>query len=684
MTRDDYLLEIGVEELPPKSIPKLITSLGEGIARELSNVQIEFDDIREFATPRRLAVIVQSMADEQPEQAIERRGPSLEAAFDDAGKPTQAAIGFARSCGLDNPDSLDRMETDKGTWLVYRDRRPGERIDTLIGGVVDRALASLPIERAMRWGATKRPFVRPVHWVVSLYGETILPLTLFGVAANRESQGHRFMAKGNITIKHANEYKEVLGSAKVIADFNKRRTLIQSQLDAISQGANAKVVVDPDLLDEVTALVEWPQALCGNFDQKFLEVPEEALISAMKSHQRYFHLTRDDGHLVPRFITIANIESPRPELVVAGNERVIVPRLADAAFFFEQDRKTTLAAKTERLRHVVFQSQLGTYHDKSSRVSRLAGDIESRLGLSVDAARAGLLCKADLVSDMVIEFTDLQGIMGAHYARHDGESANVCDAIREHYRPVQSGGDIPATDGGRIVAMADKLDTLTGIFGIGQPPTGSRDPFALRRQSLGVVRILIEGGYDLDLFSLVDSAGELHSQSFDTKPLKDYLMERLAVFYQDQGIQSDTFEAARHANLTGMVLVDFDQRVRAIQSFRERAEAGSLVAANKRVANLLRQIDTSELGEVNPDQFKVKVEQEFFDALETKRVSLQQIKEFDAQLMSLSELQDVVDRYFDDVLVMDEDPDVRSNRLASLAQMRQVFLEVADVSMLQV
>ncbi|MDZ7686764.1 MAG: glycine--tRNA ligase subunit beta [Gammaproteobacteria bacterium] len=684
MNRCDYLIEIGVEELPPKSMVALIETFGDSLANELDRAQLEFDDVIKFATPRRLGLLVRQLADEQPEQSIEKRGPSIEAAFDGEGNPTKAAIGFARSCGLDGPEALEHMETDKGTWLVYRDVRPGESLQTMIQPILSRCLDTLPIERAMRWGTGRKAFVRPVHWIVSIYGEDILELELFGIPAGRESRGHRFMSTEPVRLDRASDYESALEQAGVVASFEARRSRISEQLTSLAATEQAEVVIDPLLLDEVTALVEWPVALCGRFDESFLDVPEEALISAMKSHQRYFHMVDGNGRLLPRFVTIANIDSLDPTQVVAGNERVIVPRLSDAAFFFEQDCKTSLADKAERLKSVVFQSKLGTYYDKAERVAHLADDIEGLLGADTGAPRAGWLCKADLVTDMVSEFPDLQGIMGAYYARHDGEPETVATAIGEHYRPTQSGGAIPSSQAGRIIAIADKLDTLTGLFGIGQPPTGSRDPFALRRQSLGVLRILIEAGMDLDLVDLIERASHLHNQRFDAAPLREYMLERLAVFYSERGIQTDTFEAARHADFEGLRLPEFDRRVRAIQAFRGRPEAASLAAANKRVANLLKQVGADQLGEVDSDRLTASAESELLAAVNAKETALTDLTDFDSQLLALAELQTVVDKYFDDVLVMDEDPAVRNNRLATLARMRRLFLRVADVSILQI
>ncbi|MEX1236771.1 MAG: glycine--tRNA ligase subunit beta [Pseudomonadales bacterium] len=687
MRARDFLLEIGTEELPPKSLKRLMTNLVIGLEEALDQAQLSHEGIHGFATPRRLAVKVAALAAAQPEQQIERRGPAVTAAFDEAGKPSKAAIGFARSCGIDEPSALERMQTDKGEWLVFRDVQPGKPLSELIEAICTTAINSLPIERAMRWGSSRVQFVRPVHWIVMLHGDEVLPASLFGIEADRLSRGHRFMSSGTIKLKDANSYVESLRTAHVVVDFAERAQLIRAQLDKINQDENASVVIDPALLDEVTALVEWPVALCGRFDSAFLAVPEEALISAMKSHQRYFHLVDNSGRLLPRFITIANLESRDPELVIKGNERVIAPRLADAAFFYEQDSKTTLESKLARLQQVVFQSQLGSYRDKAERVSRLAAGIAESVGEDPStAARAGLLCKADLVTDMVAEFPELQGLMGRYYAEKDGEPAAVATAIGEHYRPTQSGGELPDSKAGQYVAIADKLDTLTGLFGIGQPPTGSRDPFALRRQILGVIRICIECDVSLDIADTIEMAARLHGDTVDVDATRDalvgYLFERMAGAYHDQGIPTDTFNAIRFGYAPPRVLTTFDSQVKAVQDFRSHPQAEALVSANKRVANILK--DSDAAGQtVSAGLFTEEAETRLYTELTKLQQELEHQPTFRERLLALANLQPVIDQYFDEVMVMAEDPAIRTNRLATLAAMRDLFLGVADVSVLQ-
>ncbi|XOV86215.1 MAG: glycine--tRNA ligase subunit beta [Pseudomonadota bacterium] len=684
MKTADFLVELGTEELPPKNLKLLMDSFGASFTSELQQAQLAHKGIRCFATPRRLAILVTGLAAAQPDQKTEKRGPAVSAAFAADGTPTKAALGFARSCGLEDPSQLDRIQTDKGEWLVFRAEQPGAATPTLLEDILARALAALPIERPMRWGASRETFIRPVHWIVMIYGDQVVPARLFGISADRFSVGHRFMAPHKIELRTANDYVEALRENRVIVDFAERRSNIEDQLLELGKSLGGRVVIDPALLDEVTSLVEWPVALCGRFDERFLSVPEEALISAMKSHQRYFHLLDQAGRLMPLFITISNINSKDPDIVIAGNERVITPRLTDALFFYEQDSKTSLAEKTERLRDIVFQSSLGTYYEKVERIATLAGKIARQLSLDpAGCERAGFLAKADLVSSMVGEFPELQGLMGSYYARNDGESEEIAVAIGEHYQPTQSGGAIPGSPIGQVVAMADKLDTLAGIFGIGQPPTGSRDPFALRRQALGVLRICIEGGLDVDLAQMVQDAAAGHNKGFATAALLDYLLERLAGYYQERGIPADTFNAARYARRSEWRLPAFDRQIQAINAFRQNPKSGSLIAANKRVANLLKPVDLASLPDIDPTLFALPTEEALHTAILAYTAQRTESDTLEERLLALAELQEPIDGYFDDVLVMDKDETVRQNRLATLAILRGLFLAVADVSMLQ-
>lgn len=678
---ETLLVEIGTEELPPKSLKRLQLSLAASMQGQFKNADLGFDDLTCHATPRRLALIVTGLVDQQPDQSVERRGPAVKAAYDDDGNPSKALNGFMKSCGVEDPSELETLSTDKGEWLMYKATKPGAALSELLPSLLETALSELPIDRRMRWGANRAEFVRPVKWLLSVYGDEELPIKVLGFESGRVSRGHRFMSDGEFTINHANEYEASCRQHHVMVSFDERRRLIQESITAIANETGAELENDEDLLDEVASLVEWPVALKGTFDESFLAVPAEVLISAMKEHQRYFHLMKD-GKLLPAFITIANLESTDPDVVIAGNERVIKPRLSDAAFFFDQDTKTSLEDKLGRLASVVFQTELGTYGEKADRISRLAGFIAGEINADVSAAeRTGLLAKADLVSDMVGEFTDLQGVMGGHYARHDGESDEISKGIEQHYRPTQSGGELPEGPVASSVSLADKIDTLTGIFGIGQPPTGSRDPFALRRQSLGVIRICIENRLTLDLETCFTKSAELYDRSFETRPVIEYIIERLTAYYGELGIGKDVVDAAVSASGDGTELLAIDGVIRALQQFSSSESAGKIIAANKRVANLLKKSDADSL----PAAFDTSLASE--DAEHQLHKAIQEIgldnADVETQMNSLASLQQPVDQFFEEVLVMDEDDKVRNNRLVLLRDLRNLFLRVADFSLLQ-
>lgn len=683
MPAENLLFEIGTEELPPKSLNRLRQALAANCEQGFRDAGLTFNAINSYATPRRLAIHVENLLDRQPDQEVERRGPAVKAAFDEAGEPTKALQGFMRSCEVTDADSLERLKTDKGEWLVYRATKPGSAMSELLAAILEKALADLPIDRRMRWGKKRAEFVRPVQWTLCLYGQTVLPISVLGFDADRLTRGHRFMSTGNASISDADSYVESLRNEFVVADFSERRATILEQIQKLAADYGADLELDNALLDEVTALVEWPVALLGEFESRFLQVPQEVLISAMKEHQRYFHLVDSQtGDLKPAFITVSNVASNDPALVVAGNERVIRPRLSDAAFFFEQDTKTPLADRVEKLGNVVFQTDLGTYHQKAQRISTLAGKIAGQLGADADAAaRAGLLCKADLVSDMVGEFPDLQGIMGAYYASHDGESNDVAKGVQQHYRPVQAGSELPEGAVASSVALADKLDTIVGLFGINQPPTGSRDPFALRRQSLGVIRICIENELDLDLAWALNQAAECYGQGYLTDAALSYVIERLTGYYQDQGISGDTVNAVSSALTEGTILTRMDNVIRAVHQFKSDAVADQVIAANKRIANILKKAAPEDL----EGEFDLGL------ATEAAEVALaNQLADFtltddnaEAQLKQLASLQAPVDQFFDDVMVMSDDGTVRKNRLVLLQALRALFLKVADFSLLQ-
>ncbi len=685
----DLLIEIGTEELPPGALCRLAESFAKEIGSALQGAGLSFAGVRHFATPRRLAVLVEELPDQQPDMTVERRGPALTAAFDDAGCPTKAATGFAASCGV-SVDQLERMESDKGAWLLFRSTEPGRPVAALLPGMVEEALRRLPIPKRMRWGAGREEFVRPLHWVVLLHGEQLIDATVLGLPVTRFSRGHRFHHPDPLFLATAGDYEELLHTrGRVIADFDRRRQAIHGQVEEAARELGGSAVIDPQLLGEVTSLVEWPVAIAGSFDRRFLDIPPEVLISSMKGHQKYFHVVDGKGRLLPHFIAVSNIESGDPALVREGNERVIRPRLADAEFFWNQDRRIRLEARLEELKGIVFQKRLGSLHDRSLRISRLAKSLAGATGADEGLAeRAGLLCKCDLTTEMVGEFPELQGIMGRYYALHDGEPEEVARALDEQYLPRFAGDGLPASATGRLLSIADKLDLLVGIFAIGQAPTGDRDPFALRRAALGVLRIVIECGVDLDLEQALREAatgyGHHLSGEETVEQLFYFMMERLRGYYQEQGHAPDLFDAVLTRRPTRPL--DFHRRVLALAEFRKLPEADSLAAANKRIANILRQADGAIPSRVDPDLLEEAAEKRLADAvagMEERVRSLFRKRDYQRALAMLATLRAPVDDFFEQVLVMAEDEALRNNRLALLERLHDLFLHVAELSRLQ-
>ena len=687
MAANTFLIELGVEELPPGAIDSLSDALAEGIRRGLAEAEVDFGDIRAYATPRRLAVQIDALADKQPDREVERRGPALAAAFKD-GQPTKAVEGFARSCGVSVAD-LIHLETGKGTWLGYREKQQGEATTRLLPAIVGKAIAALPVPKNMRWGASRVEFSRPVHWLVMLYGNDVVEAELLGLKAGRTTRGHRFHAPDSIELAHAGDYLDALEQAWVLADRELRRERIREQVLAEAEVQEARAEIDEELLIEVSGLVEWPVALSGSFDERFLEVPPECLISSMKANQKYFHLRDGHGRLKPQFITIANIDSQDPQQVIEGNERVIRPRLADAAFFFDTDRNQPLAARIPGLANVVFQKQLGTLADKAHRSAAVAAFIAGRIGGEVaQARRAAELAKCDLVTEMVLEFPELQGIMGRYYAAHDGEPAEVAQALEEQYLPRFAGDTVPASRTGQALALADRLDTLTGIFGIGQRPSGTKDPFALRRTAIGVLNIMIKGELDLDLRELLELAAAQHQELPYAESLVEevlgYMLDRFRAWGQDEAIPAEVYLAVRARPVTRPL--DFARRLRAVHGFTQREEATALAAANKRVRNILSK-QASEVGQsVDAGLLQEPAEKALHEAVETshKRVMpLFRDGHYREALDILAGLRSPVDAFFDDVMVMADDDAIRRNRLALLASLQALFLEVADIALLQ-
>ena len=724
--RRDFLLEIGTEELPPKSLPALQQALVAGLAAGLDKAGLAHAELVGFATPRRLAVWVKRLAAHQPEQHLKRRGPPVNAAFDTAGEPTRAALAFAESCGS-SVEALQKLDEGKGTFLFFVGTKPGARAVELLPGLVQAALDALPIPRRMHWGAGTALFVRPVHWVVMLFGKDLVPATLLDTPAGHLTRGHRFHAPRPIRIASPGSYERTLRErGYVLADFAARREHIRTQVAAAAANVPGRALITEALLQEVTALVEWPVVLTGGFEERFLSLPREVLTSTLEDHQRYFPVEDAQGRLLPAFIAVSNIESRDPDTVRAGNERVVRPRLADAAFFWEQDRRQPLAARRAALDAVTFQAKLGSLGDKTRRVSALAAEIAVAAGGSREhAQRAAELCKCDLLTAMVGEFPELQGIMGSYYAQADGEPHEVAAAIREHYLPRAAGDSLPATRAGLAVAIADKLDTLAAIFAIGEKPTGTKDPFGLRRAALGVQRILIEKALDLDLRKYIDqalaavradiervrAAVATAAEPFQAAPgqrqasaaataadstageIYDFLMERLRAYYLDSaGAPPMPGQAAVTTEMFDAVLaarpgspLDFDARLKALSTFLELPESASLTAANKRIANILRKANMTPPPEVDVLHLRESAEVRLFDSMRALRDAVAAAtarREYASALGQLAQLRPAVDAFFDQVMVMDENPQLRANRLSLLAQLHGLFAGVADLSRL--
>ncbi|RUR35794.1 glycine--tRNA ligase subunit beta [Vreelandella populi] len=686
MAVDTLLLELGAEELPPTALDALSDAFAAGIEKGLQEAEIPFQSITAYATPRRLAVQVSELADKQPDREVERRGPALAAAFKD-GAPTKAAEGFARSCGV-SVDELIHLETDKGTWLGFREQQQGDNVQALLPEILRKAINGLPVPKNMRWGASRVEFSRPVHWLVALYGSEVIAAEALGLQASRTTYGHRFHAPNAIQLEHADSYLAALENAYVLADRTMRRERIREQVLAEAEVQDADAVIDEDLLVEVSGLVEWPVALTGSFDERFLEVPAECLISSMKANQKYFHLLDDQGKLKPLFITISNIDSADPQQVISGNEKVIRPRLADAAFFYDTDRKRTLASRIPQLESVVFQQQLGTLADKARRSTVIATYIAQKINGDVaNAQRAVALAKCDLVTEMVLEFPELQGTMGRYYADQDGEPAEVAQALGEQYLPRFASDSIPQSLTGQALALADRLDTLVGIFGIGQRPTGAKDPFALRRASIGVLNILVKGELDLDLRELLSIAAEQHQGLPKTDGLVDdvltYMLDRFRAWGQEEGISTEMYLAVRARPVTNPL--DFARRLRAVKAFSQREEAAALAAANKRVSNILGKQAHDGSTQVNQQLLQEDAERTLFEAVTQCQASVTPLfkaGDYQQALDTLATLREPVDAFFDDVMVMADDEAARRNRLALLASLQALFLKVADISLL--
>lgn len=682
------LIEIGTEELPPKALQRLSDAFTRGVVEGLTNAGLQHGDVQSYATPRRLAVLVRDVPGAQPDRDVERKGPSLKAAYDAEGKPTKAVEGFARSCGV-AVEALEQQETDKGTWLVFRATEIGQPVAELVPKIVDQSLARLPIPKRMRWGDRDAEFVRPVHWSVMMHGQDVISAEVLGVISTSKTRGHRFHANREISLSKAGEYADRLKSEGfVIADVGQRKQSIHDQVVKAAKKLGGTAVIDDDLLAEVTALNEWPVAVAGEFEKEYLSVPAEALIKTMQDNQKYFPVVDSNNELMNFFITVSNIESKSPEKVKAGNERVIRPRLADAKFFWEQDCKRPLESFAQALDKVVFQEKLGSIGDKAARVTALAEMIAGKLDANVEyARRAAYLSKCDLMTDMVGEFAALQGVMGKRYAQVGGEAEEVAIALDEQYMPRGATDDTPETTTGQILAIADKLDTLVGIFAIGQKPTGEKDPYALRRASLGILRTIIERRLDLDLQALIDASARLFADRVDAESCKhevfEFILERLRAYYIDRGVPVDVFDAV--SALKPSRPLDFDKRIKAVTAFRSLPEARSLSAANKRVGNILKKAEQGDSIMVNAGLFEVQEEETLYNELETlkrKTEPLFDAGDYETALCDLSILRKPVDDFFDNVMVMTDNLSVRNNRIALLNKMSALFMRAADLSRL--
>ena len=726
MTTQNFLVEIGTEELPPKALKTLATSFADNVEAELNQAGLTFDKIEWFAAPRRLAVKVLNLATQQPSKEIEKRGPAVSAAFDAEGKPTKAAEGWARGCGI-TVDQAERIATDKGEWLVHRAKIEGQPTKNLLNDIVANALAKLPIPKPMRWADKTVQFIRPVHTVTMLLGDELIEGEILGVASARTIRGHRFLGEKEFEIQHADQYPQLLREkGSVVADFNERKAEILAKSQAKATALGGVADIEESLLEEVTSLVEYPNVLAAKFEERFLAVPAEALVYTMKGDQKYFPIYDKDGKLLPHFIFVSNINPEDPTAIIEGNEKVVRPRLTDAEFFFKTDLKQKLVDRLPRLETVLFQQQLGTLKDKTDRIEQLAGEIAKQIGADeVKAKRAGLLSKCDLMTNMVFEFTDTQGVMGMHYARHDGEDEEVAVALNEQYMPRFAGDELPKSLVASAVALADKFDTLTGIFGIGQAPKGSADPFALRRAALGALRIIVEKNLPLDLEDVITFSISTYEKNVieDNKrrgiiiqslnqeifpcvkewkvdkekvpypdyltrkevldSLVDFMLGRFRAWYQDEGIAVDVIQAVLARRPTRPA--DFDARVRAVSHFRTLDSAEALAAANKRVSNILAKADAA-IGEINLTACVEPAEKALAEAVLALRPEVQPLiakGDYTAVLDKLANLRAPVDSFFDNVMVNAEDPALRQNRLAILNTLQGLFLQVADISVLQ-
>jgi glycyl-tRNA synthetase beta chain len=686
-TSNHLLFELGSEELPPKTLLKLSNALLNNIIQGLNAAELTFTGSKAYATPRRLAVFIENLASAQPDKIVEKRGPAVQAAFAPDGTPSKAAMGFAVSCGT-SFEQLERLKTDKGEWLSYTQAIKGQATKDLIPDIIRQSIAGLPIAKRMRWGSFTTEFVRPVHWAVLLYGDSVIDTEILGLQTGAASQGHRFHAPQKITLTKPEDYADALyQQGRVIADFEQRKTIIREAAQKAAAAVSGIAHIEDDLLEEIAALNEWPVPITGTFDPRYLELPPEVLITTMQTNQKYFPVKNADGGLLAYFITFSNIESTNPKSIQQGNERVVTPRLSDAEFFWNQDRKKTLADRVDSLSSVIFQESLGTVLEKTQRVQNLARFIAGHLHANVELAeRAALLAKTDLMTEMVGEFGNLQGIMGRYYAQADNEPAEVALALEEQYFPKQSGSPTPGSTTGQILAIAEKMDTLVGIFAVGLIPTGDKDPYALRRAALGILRTIIENKLNINIVELVEFAGAqiktVSDQSATSDRVIDFIFDRLKGYCLDQGYTADEFDAVITVNPAEPL--DFMQRLQAVKAFRQLPEAESLAAANKRIRNILKKSESqpaASVGALVEAQEKQLLQAALQSEGDIKPLLAQ--RDYQATLNRLAGLRNDVDAFFDHVMVMTDDLDLRANRLALLNLLSEQFLTCADISKLQ-
>lgn len=695
INKSTLLIELGTEELPPKSLKKLGEAFSSAIFESLLEAQIVDTPCEanlgftSYAAPRRLAIAIPNVAEKQATQNAERRGPAVQAAFKEDGSATPAALGFAKSCGTEI-DQLSRLKTDKGEWLYFEQKVEGKPAIELINDAIDVSIKKLPIAKRMRWGAGSAEFVRPAKWLTVLHGDTVLPISVLGIDSSNTSRGHRFHSDGDMVIPHADDYADSLEkNGTVIAHFDLRQTQISEQIATLAKSVNGNIVDDQALLDEVTGLVEYPNALIGKIDDEFMSVPQECLVSSMRDHQKYFHLVDDSGKLLPYFITVSNIKSKNPAQVISGNERVLRARLSDAKFFWDTDKKSTLASRTQKLESVLFHKKLGSIANKVSRLTQVAKTIAKDINADVSIAERGAqLAKADLVSDMVGEFPELQGVMGHYYADHDNEPQLVGECIEQHYWPKFAGDQLPNSPESQSVSLADKLDGLVGIFAAGEIPTGDKDPYGLRRSALGILRILIEEKLTLSLPALVATSAESYSSQGinvseeQQQQIVNFLFERLRAYYQPQGISTNRINAVLACRPESPL--DFDHRLRALNEFMALEEATNLAAANKRISNILKKTDAIS-GEIDTSLLEDGAETVLAHSVadsEKTVIALFNSGDYNGGLKQLATLKDAVDTFFDGVMVMAEDEEIRTNRLRLLKKLQNLFLRVADISAL--